>query len=116
MQITARKDVLLKTLRENREEHRAVFERALEVYREKWIELLEAKIESAKRGDRISQTFRIPVPEDHTDDFDNAITMLEWHTGDEITLDDWQVATWIRNEWGWQQSFAANTGSYLAGS
>ncbi len=116
MNITANKADLIKTVTENRDAHREVFEKALEVYRRRWIELLEAKIESAKRGDKISQTFRIPVPEDHTDDFDNVLTMLEWHTGDEVTLDEYQVATWIRNEWGWQHSFAANTQSYVAGA
>jgi len=53
------------------------------------------------------------MPEEHTADFDRAIEALEWHTGDEIELEEHQFEELVRNQWGWHRAFMANTTSYL---
>ena len=112
--ITVIKDDLITTLRQNRDAHRSMFLKAQEVYRDKMIEEMERALKEAREGGAIERSFRLPLPEDHTDDFDTAIEMLEWEQADQIMLSQQDFLTFVRNQWGWRQSFAANTGSYLA--
>lgn len=105
---------LVKTLKKNRKKHREMFLRAQEVYRTRMIEELDQALDEAKNGGVIKRGFSLPVPEDHTSDFDTVIQMLEWDKAKSVTLSQSEFRTYVENEWGWQQSFAANTSSYLA--
>lgn len=113
--ITVLKSNLIETLRQNRDEHKVIVEKAQAVYREKMIEEMERMLAEAKAGRPIRRAFSLPVPEDHTEDFDRALQMLDWELGHHIELDEVQFAQYVQNEWGWARSFHANTGSYLAG-
>jgi hypothetical protein len=106
---------LLETLRINRDEHRAIFEKAQEVYRDRMIEELDRALGEAKAGRKIVRAFALPVPEDHTADFDTAIAMVEWEVGSTVALEQHDFEQYVLNQWHWRASFAANTGSYLAG-
>lgn len=112
-EIKVNKDQLVKTLKKNRKKHREMFIKAQEVYRTQMIAELDRALDEAKNGGRIVRMFSLPVPEDHTDDFDTAIQMLEWDKGSSVLLSQREFKTYVQNEWGWQASFAANTASYL---
>ncbi|HVQ17874.1 MAG TPA: hypothetical protein VMT27_02415 [Actinomycetes bacterium] len=112
--ITVVKADLLDTLRSNRDEHRSMFIKAQEKYREAMIEELDRALSDAKAGRKIKRAFSLPIPEDHTEDFDTAIEMLEWDQGDTVDLGQRDFLTYVKNNWGWQASFAATTQSYLA--
>jgi hypothetical protein len=112
--ITVSKNRLIETLRLNRDEHKAIFDKAQAIYREKMIEELDRMLAEAKAGQPIRRGFTLPVPEDHTEEFDTAIQMLEWETGEEVELVQNEFMNYVENNWGWARSFAANTGSYLA--
>jgi len=112
--ITVVKADLLDTLRSNRDEHRSMFLKAQERYREEMIVELDRALQEARDGKGIKRAFLLPVPEDHTDDFDTAIEMLEWDQNDTVELSQRDFLTYVKNSWGWQASFAANTQSYLA--
>lgn len=112
--ITVRKDRLIETLIQNRDEHRAIFEKAQEVYRERMIEELDRALADARAGRKIARQFHLPVPEDHTEDFDTAIQMMEWETGDTIELEQHDFQCYVQNQWRWRASFAGNTEAYLA--
>jgi hypothetical protein len=105
---------LIETLRKNREEHQAIFEKAQEVYRDQMIAELNRALNEAKTGGKIIRSFRLPVPENHTEDFDTAIQMLEWHTETHVELTIREFTQYVENKWGWQQSFAGNTEAYVA--
>jgi hypothetical protein len=113
-EITVNKAELVAKLQANRDEHRSMFIKAQEIYREKMIEELDRALEEARRGDRIRRAFSLPVPEDHTEEFDTAIEMLQWETADEVLLSQSDFMRYVQNRWQWQASFAANTASYLA--
>lgn len=113
-QIKVDKAKLIKTLKRNRKKHREIFLRAQETYRQRMIEELDRALDEAKNGGKIIRAFSLPVPEDHTDEFDTVIQMMEWHEGNKIWLTEREVRVYIKNDWGWQASFAANTASYLA--
>lgn len=112
--ITVMKVRLLETLHKNRDEHRDLFLKAQEKYREKVIEILDERLADARAGRKIDVYIALPEPEDYTSAFDQAITMVEWAEGNTIDLSEKDVQRFILNKWEWQHAFAANTQSYLA--
>lgn len=113
--IVVNKAQLIKTLAENRDAHRDIFEQAQVAYRDKWITLLDRRLADARAGRPIERHFRLPEPEDHTQDFTTALEMLDWETGDEVELDRRDFQRYVQNRWEWEQSFVANTQSYVGG-
>lgn len=103
---------LKKKLEENRAEHRAIFEEALEGYRAKAIELLEQHIVKIKKGKVERVAVSLPVPEDHTDDYDRVITMLDMHTGDTIEMPEHDFQCYVMDDWAWKQQFLTSSASY----
>jgi hypothetical protein len=114
--ITVDKGKLLDTLRQNREDHRLLFLKAQDKYRERVIEELDRRLADARAGRKIDIYISLPEPEDHTGSFDQAITMVEWAEGSTMDLSEKDVQRYILNKWEWQHSFAANTQSYLGSS
>lgn len=112
--ITVDKPKLVKTLTKNRKKHLKLFEEAQKVYRAQMIEELDRALKDAKNGKKIRRSFTLPVPENHVEDFDTALQMLEWEKGEEIELSHSDFLQYVENKWGWQQSFHANTETYLA--
>lgn len=112
--ITVDKKDLITKIQANRDEHRAMFLKAQERYRDAMIAELDRALQEARDGKPIRRAFTLPVPEDHTQDFDTAIEMLEWEQGDSVLLDARDFMRFVQNRWEWAASFAANTGSYLA--
>ena len=92
------KQELIKKLQKNRKKHRAMFLRAQEVYREKMITELDRALDEAKNGGLIRRSFSLPVPEDHTEDFDTVIQMLEWDQGKRVELSQSEFRTYVENE------------------
>ena len=112
--ITVIKTELVEKLKANRETHRALFLAAQERYRDAMIKELDQALEEARNGGTIRRSFAMPVPEDHTADFDTAIEMLQWDLGKTVQLSYHDFQQYVQNQWGWRASFAANTESYLA--
>jgi hypothetical protein len=110
--ITVDKADLIATLRDNRDKHRDLFDKAQVVYREKMIEELDRALAEAKAGRKIRRAFTLPTPENHTEDFDTAIQMLEWEAEDYVSLSMRDFMRYVQNRWEWERSFAANTESY----
>ena len=109
------KDQLIKTLKKNRKKHRELFLQAQDVYRVRMIEELDRALNEAKNGGLIQRAFVLPVPEDHTEEFDTVIQMLQWDKAKTVRLGQHEFRTYVENEWGWQQSFHANTEAYTSG-
>lgn len=110
--VVVQKDKLVETLTTNRDAHRAIFEEALEGYKTRSVELLEEHIERIKKGKVERIVVSLPVPEDHTDDYDRALTSLEWSIFDEVELTMREFDQYVRDNWSWKQEFAATTSLY----
>lgn len=113
MHFTVKKAELIQTLQANRTIHAAQYQTAIEKYRLRAIEFFNEAIDKIKAGGEPERYLNLPVPEEHTEDFDRAIEALEWHTEPTIELDDHQFDELVRNRWGWHRTFVANTTSYL---
>lgn len=114
--ITVDKADLIAKITANRDEHKALYDEAVIVYRQRAISEIEKVLAEAKRGDKIRHAFAMPVPEEHTEDFDRALEMLEWDQGDTVELSEYEFQNLVQNEWGWAKNFASNTTSYTAGA
>ncbi len=106
------KDDFIGRVSVNRDNHRAVFEKALDGYQRRMIEELERRLRAVRRGRAIDQYFRLPEPEDHTDDYDRVLTMAKMSVEDviELTADDF--AMYVMDQWHWKQTFTETTGFY----
>lgn len=113
--ITVDKAKLMETLRANRDEHRSIFLKAQEIYREEVIRILDKNLEDARAGREIVTFISLPQPQDYTAEFDKVIKMLEWEEDDLISLGERDFARYVLNEWEWKAAFAANTSSYVVG-
>lgn len=106
-----RQDVIEK-LKENREKHKTTYEEADANYRQVVVDALRARADDIEGGGKIVLYFDLPKPEDHTEDYDEAISMLEWAQGETVELSQAEFRMYVLDKWRWEQSFAANTMSY----
>ena len=108
------RETLLERLRANRESHRETYRRATTAYQDKIVNELQTMIKLVVDGhfhDPYALS-RLPVPEDHTEDYDTAIEMLELDTRKEVLLDNRSFRAYIRDEWEWKRNWVANTQRY----
>src|SRR5215469_1851857 len=103
--VIVRKDELLTALQENRSKHRQVFEKALEGYRQAAIQTLNDRITKLSAGKLPDLAVRMPLPVDHTRDYDRVIRMLTMHQSDTITLDESTFAMYVEDDWAWRREF-----------
>lgn len=114
--VTVKVDRLKKTLKKNRKDHRETYEKALERYRELAVREFEKNIRQVKKGKPVRRALALPLPEDHTKDYDRTLEMLEWEVGDEVELTEYEFQQYIQDDWGWKQSFTSNTTGYVTGA
>ena len=114
MKITANRLDVLKSLLANREEHSQIVAEARVGYVQKAKEALASKLDELQSGKIAALTFNLVTPADHSKDFDQAIRMLEMHTGDTIEVDGSLIRSFVMNEWDWMSSFLASNSRYSA--
>lgn len=102
----------------NRGHHRDEFDKALIGYREYLLKYLEEQIDRVKNN---KQAIRIhvdlPVPEDHTSDYDRVLRMVDLAIAAEqvdIELDEHDAAQYIMDDWNWKRAFATTTAFYAS--
>lgn len=104
---------LLKILKDNRAKHAEAYTLAKSGY------LKVVKAELKEWIDRLKKEGPVQVyvqngqpPEDHTEDYDDAIGMLELATDTEIVLDQDSYRQYVKDEWGWKRQWAAANSAY----
>jgi hypothetical protein len=112
--VTVRKEDLVKAVQANRDEHRSIFEEAVAGYRKRGIELLEEHIARIKTGKLEQIRVTMPVPQDHTHDYDRVLKMLNMSTADEIELDENRFAQYVMDDWQWQRQFLTDSSAFSA--
>lgn len=106
------KTKLIETLRANLDTHRSEFETALDGYRNRSIELLEDHIARIRSGKVERVYVALPVPEDHTDDYERAVATLEWTLLDKVELTIAEFDQYVRDNWAWKGEFASTNALY----
>ena len=111
-EIIVNKATLLARMRANREAHHGIVLEAQAGFRAKVIERLDEMLELAANGQKIQLAVGLQMPEDHTDDYDTIIGMLELDINDTVELDQTQYKSWVQDQWGWQRSFTTSNSQY----
>ena len=109
------RDAFIAKVQDNRNNHRQVFEDALEGYRERWIRELERRLHEVRRGREIDQYFKLPEPEDHTEDYDRVLTMAQMSVDEVIELTEDEFARYVMDQWSWKHAFTRTTLMYNRG-
>lgn len=92
-------------VQKNRDEHRKLFEEAWEGFRTKAISNLESRIDQIKDGGTIELYIDLIQPEDHTEDYDRVLSMLEYEVDEEVELQANEFAQYVQDDWGWKHTF-----------
>jgi hypothetical protein len=114
--VNVKVEKLLEKVKENRDNHRAVFEAALEVFKVKVVEELEAMLERARKGERVAHSHGLMQPMDMTREYDQAIAMLEMSVDEEIEVTHQEFAQFVLDQWHWKQQFVTSNAAYFADS
>lgn len=108
------KNKLQEAVQKNRDAHRGEFEKACEDYKGACVHYLEKQIEQVKAGVIVEQYMRIPQPEDHTEDYDRILRMLEMSEDEIIELNEPEFAQYVMDDWGWKGNFYASSATLAA--
>jgi hypothetical protein len=106
------KTELLEKVAVNYTKHRAKFEEAMAGYKTKAIKLLEEHIQRIKDNAPEKVSVQLPMPQDHSADYERIIGMLEWSKDEELELSKEEFATYVLDQWGWQEGFAQTHAMY----
>lgn len=116
MVIKVDKGELLKRLEENRDKHRAVFEAALNGYKEHATAVLKDHLADLAHGRTPEIRISVTRPEDHTRDYDRVIGMLKMHQGITFELDETTYAQYVDDDWQWKRQWLQTSTRYAAGA
>ena len=111
-EITVKTADLKTVLEANREGHRAKFLKAQEGFRARAIYELDKALEDARQGRKIRLYIQLPEPEDHTEDYDREIRMLEMHQEPTVKIRAQLFDQIVMDRWGWSKAFAATNSAY----
>lgn len=103
---------VLQRVYDNRNVHRELFKKACDGYKRQFIDMLNVAIDDLKSGKTFSHNLYLLAPEDHTDDYNYVIKMLEMTIDKEIQLGERDVAQFIMDDWGWKKQWTETVTSY----
>ena len=112
--VTVTKSALLEALKENRDAHQAIFEEALDGYKAETERLLKEHLKAVRSGKVQAIYVNLPVPEDHTRDYDRAIRMIDMSVDSEITIDETSFRQYVMDDWRWKHQFLSSNSTYSA--
>lgn len=113
-EIVVNKAKLIDIMKKNRAEHHDIVVEAQQGFRAKVIERLDEMLHLAQEGKKIDINVGLRMPEDHTEDYDRVIGMLELDINETVKLDESQYSQWVQDQWGWQRSFTVSNSTYSA--
>ena len=103
---------LIEILNTNRANHNAIFQEAVEGYRAKAIEKLNQYIDEVKEGKIVRSYWHMPEPEDHTEEYDRVIGLLEMATDKQVKMSDVEYQSYVLDNWSWKKAFIASNSYY----
>jgi hypothetical protein len=123
-QVTIKKTMLKEKLTENLKKHDDLYEKALENYWKTVEETLKEKVEKANNliaereisNGGIHIHININAPENRRDEYDDALSMLEYEVDDEVVLTQREFKAYVLNQWDWTNSFLMSNAAYVSAS
>jgi hypothetical protein len=116
-EITVDKTVLLEAVKNNRQEHIANYNAAMEVYEKECEDALVDRLhelQAGEAGDPSSYlSFSVDTPVTYAHVYDRLIAMLDMTEAISLTINGEQYRNWIEDEWDWSSRYYASTMSKL---
>lgn len=109
---------LIAIVQENRDVHQEIFEDALAGFRRAANDALNDRIDAIAARRIFDLHFTLPIPQDHTGDYDRVLTMLRLtkDAGQEhVVLDQSDQERFVMDDWGWKRTFE-QTSTFYSGS
>jgi hypothetical protein len=109
------KDRLIDVIRRNRDMHAAQYREAYEGFVKTYSSALKKKLSAVESGAEIGfrdTRLNLEVPEDHTQDYDRTLAMLEWHQDETIPLSEQEYQNYIEDNWSWSGKFRQDIATY----
>lgn len=111
--VKVKRTELLSKIKANRKTHRDLFLKAQVGYRKDVIDELDKMLSDARSGKNMRTSINIPAPEDHSEDYDCIISMLEMSTEKIITISAGEFQMYVMDNWGWKMD-VLRTNSFYA--
>lgn len=105
---------LREIVQQNRDNHRAIFDKVFGVYQERAETELARLMVDLKSGRNVRLMVTLPAPEDHTEDYDRVLRMLDLSVDTTIALSEEDVAQYVQDDWSWKRQWNATNASYGA--
>lgn len=110
--VTVTKTELRVAVEKNRLNHRELFLEAIEGYRKKQVEIMERDIARLKAGRSLGGIHYLPVPQDHTRDYDRVLKMIDMHAAETIDVSQEDFAKYVMDDWHWRREFLGTSSAY----
>lgn len=110
--IRVSKAELLDKLNENQATHRKTFIDAMDAYWPVAEREIKAMLAGVRKGKK-PQMPHLPVPQDHTRDYDRIIAMVSMSQGEYLELSEPEIAQFVMDDWAWKREFVTSTSNYL---
>ena len=106
--------MLLVTLRKNLQEHIQIVKEAKAGYERKLLAIYEAGVDILRDGriPKVVEPYQLPVPKDHSKEYQDAIEMLEMSREDNVELGIMQFRALVKDEWEWSGGFYTTNSAY----
>jgi len=114
-QVRVKKDDLLGILKKNKAEHREIFLKAQEKFREVAIKELDRMLKAAREGQPfvLERIARLIQPKDYTGEYDRAIKMLEMSVDETIEITSAEFQNFVQDIWNWSRDWALSNSGYV---
>ena len=110
--IMVSKKQLLKTLKNNRTNHKRIFEDAMIGFRKAVVKELTTALKQAKNGGKLILKVNLIHPISFEEDYNKAIGLLELCVSETVDIDEIDYRNYILDDWGWKSTFSSASSSY----
>lgn len=113
--VNIEKSALLPILLENKEKYNQIYHSAVSGYWSKAEEVLNNKLNSIKNQEKIEPYLGLAFPENHEDDYNRAIKMVELSADNVLNLSQSEFNQYVLNDWTWRNTFLSVSSVYCSG-
>jgi len=112
--VRVNKGELIQIITENKRKHRDLFSKAFDGYRLECIAILTENLNSLQKGICRAVIFHEQAPEDHSEDYNTVLNMLNMSTDSIIELTHQEFQQYVEDNWNWRERWAASNMKYYA--
>jgi hypothetical protein len=112
MKSNVNKEKLLAALTENRAKHVETYNDALDGYYAAVAEFYAEQASQAKAHKKVESYLPYSRPQNHSDDYDRVIGMLQWHTAENFDLTEQEYSSYVMDNWAWTGEWRDNSRSF----